>query len=134
MRYNRLVGRDWPDATNDRGNRVKRTNTTTNAGKFTVTYEGRVPKTLRDWIEKHAADKVYDVDHGGGFCTDSGMAYDVGIRNGWRVTYPDRMHTVIEPTVRDVIASLRTLEPCDCEQCRIGLAIDARKTNSGGDR
>ena len=34
-------------------------------------YEGRVPKSLRQWIEKHAADKVYEVSHGGGFCTDS---------------------------------------------------------------
>ena len=85
-----------------------------------VRFEGRVPATLRNWIAKHAADKVYKVHHGGGFTTDSGIAYDVGINNGWCVTYPDRNHTVIEPTVRDVIDCLKTLERCDCDQCQAG--------------
>jgi len=85
-------------------------------------YEGNVPKTLRDWIEKHAAEQVYEVSAGGGFAFENrgGFGYDVGIRPGWRVNYNgDPMHTVIEPTVKDVIAALKTLERCeDDAECR----------------
>jgi uncharacterized protein (DUF4415 family) len=86
-----------------------------------------VPKTLKTWIEKHAADAVYDVDFGGGFSTESGNAYDVGIRNGWRVNVSgDWMHTIIEPTIKDVIDILKTLERCSCKDCIQGLAVEAR--------
>lgn len=87
-----------------------------------IRYEGRVPKTLRNWIEKHAADKVYEVSASGGFSFENrnGFGYDVGIKPGWCVDYHgDRMHTCIEPTVRDVIDVLSTLERCeDDAECR----------------
>jgi len=94
--------------------------TATPATRKPTTYTGNVPKTLRDWIAKHCADKVYDVDYGGGYATDSGNAYDVGIVPGWCLGAAyDRSHTLIEPTVRDVIARLKTLQPChDDDECR----------------
>lgn len=87
-------------------------------------YEGRIPKTLRDYIEKHCADKVVEVEHGGGYTTESGTAYDVLLVPGWSVgpAY-DWSHTIIEPTVRDVIAQLRTLQPChDDDECKAAWA------------
>jgi hypothetical protein len=89
-----------------------------------VTYSAGVQKTLRAWIEKHARGKVYDVDYDGGFSTDSGNAYDVGIVAGYKVNVAgDWLHTVIEPTVRDTIAVLRTLTEChDCDECRAAWA------------
>ena len=81
-------------------------------------YEGPVPKTLRRWIEKHAADKVYEVSAGGGFCFENrgGFGYDIGIRPGWCVDKDgDLMHTCIEATVADVIDVLKTLEKCEAD-------------------
>jgi hypothetical protein len=89
-----------------------------------VTYSGGVPKTLRRFIDTHCAGTVYDVDFGGGFTTESGNAYDVGIVAGWKVDVAgDWMHTIMEPTVRDVIAILKTLTEChDCDECRAAWA------------
>lgn len=77
--------------------------------------EGRIPKTLRRWLDRNS-EKVAAVSHGGGYCTDSGDAYDVLMEPGWRVQ--DGMHTIIEATVSDTLAKLRTAEPCDCADCR----------------
>lgn len=86
-----------------------------------IRYEGRVPKTLRNWIEKHAADKVVEVSHGGGFCFErGGSGYDVLLVSGYRVKdCGDWTHTVIQATVKDVIDVLKTLERCDDDdECR----------------
>ena len=87
-----------------------------------VKYEGNVPKTLRRWIEKNAADKVYEVSASGGFSFENrdGFGYDVGIVAGWAVDYHgDPMHTCIEATVRDVIDVLKTLYRCENDdECR----------------
>ena len=93
----------------------------------TVRYEGRVPATLRRWIETHAAAQVYEVSAGGGFCFDTrdGFGYDVGIRPGWCLDdCGDVMHTCIEPTVKDVIAKLKTLRRCeDDDECRAAWGV-----------
>lgn len=83
-----------------------------------VKYEGSVPKSLRDWCDRNA-DKVYEVHAGSGYCTDSGFAYDVALRNGWR-DGGDVVHSIIEPNVRETLAKLRGIVACDCKGCRAG--------------
>ena len=91
----------------------------------TVRYEGRVPTTLRRWIDKHAASQVYEVSASGGFTFGSG--YDVGIRPGWCIDdCGDAGHTCIESTVKDVISRLKTLRRCeDDEECRAAWGLPA---------
>ena len=95
----------------------------------TVRYEGQVPTTLRRWIDKHAAEQVYEVSASYGFTFDTrnGFGYDVGIRPGWCIHYyGDWGHTCIEPTVKDVIAVLKTLRRCeDDEECRAAWGLPA---------
>lgn len=95
----------------------------------TVRYEGQVPTTLRRWIDKHAAHQVYEVSASDGFAFDTrnGFGYDVGIRPGWCIHYyGDWGHTCIEPTVKDVIAVLKTLRRCeDDQECRAAWGLPA---------
>lgn len=87
----------------------------------TVKYEGRVPKTLRAFCDRHS-DAIAEVDYSGGFSFENrdGMGYDVLLRPGYCVTfYGDTMHTIVEPTVANVIAVLRTIEAChEDAECR----------------
>ena len=83
-----------------------------------VRYEGPVPQSLRKWCDQHA-DKVYEVHAGGGYCTDSGFAYDVALRNGWR-DGGDFVHSIIEGNVRDTLDKLRSVVPCECKTCKAG--------------
>lgn len=82
-----------------------------------VRYEGPVPKTLRAWCDRNA-EKVAEVSAGTGYCTDDddGFAYDVMLRDGWRVR-DDLLHGVIEPTVQKTLEILREVVPCDCDGC-----------------
>ena len=95
----------------------------------TVKYARRVPVTLRRWIETHAADKVSEVMAEGGFDFGDrgGFGYDVSIRSGWCVGYDNEAsHYCIEPTVKDVIALLKTLRHCvDCDddECRAAWGL-----------
>ena len=83
---------------------------------MTVRYEGPVPQSLRKWCDQHA-DKVYEVHAGGGYCTDSGFAYDIALRNGWR-DGGDYVHSIIEPNVKEALSKLRGVVPCDCRACK----------------
>lgn len=74
------------------------------------------PKTLRAYCEAHV-DQISEVDFGSGYATDTGFAYDILLAPGWRA-YGDFVHTVIEPTVARTLTCLRSIEPCDCEDCR----------------
>lgn len=81
-----------------------------------VKFIGRIPQTLRTWCIRNA-DKVEEVEYSGGYsCSDSGMAYDVWLRRGWRWRH-DTVHSIIEPTIADVLRKLRDLVPCDCVEC-----------------
>lgn len=91
--------------------------------KLVVKYCKPAPATLRRWIDAHP-EKVAEFDCGGGYGTDSGFAYDILLRAGWRMC-DDHVHTLIEPTVAAMLAQLRTLSPCDCDECRQMIA-DAR--------
>lgn len=81
-----------------------------------IKYESaNIPKTMRALLERHA-DKVKAVDFGGGFCTDSGNAYDVVLRPGW-VVKDDGTHGIIEPTISDVRDKLSMVIRCACKGC-----------------
>jgi hypothetical protein len=85
---------------------------------FTVKYEGNIPKNLRAWCDKHP-ERVTEVSQGGGYNTDSGMAYDVLLRRHWGRSDGDG-HTIIESTAKDTLAELRAAKPCTCEDCVTG--------------
>ncbi|MFH0134804.1 hypothetical protein ACGLHS_31635 [Variovorax sp. VaC1] len=88
-----------------------------NAAPLTVRYSGDVPATLRRWCDAHAH-QVVEVDAGYGYATDrdGGFAYDVLLRPGWSMS-DDACHTLIEPTVKAMLAQLRIVAPCDCDSC-----------------
>ena len=60
-----------------------------------VRHVGRIPTSLRGWCDRHAH-QVAEVDSGDGYAT------------------------VIEPTVKQIIAKLRDVTPCECSECRRG--------------
>jgi hypothetical protein len=84
--------------------------------EFVVKYCKPAPASLRAWIEKNP-EKVYEFDSGDGYCTESGFAYDILLRAGWRMG-DDFCHTLIEATAKAMLAQLRSVEPCDCDECR----------------
>jgi hypothetical protein len=90
--------------------------------KYDVKYCKPAPATLRRWLDANA-DKVQEFDCGGGYCTDrdDGFAYDILLRAGWRMG-DDYVHTLIEPTVTAMLAQLRAVAPCDCDECREMIA------------
>jgi hypothetical protein len=85
-----------------------------------VKYEGSVPKTLRAFCDRNAG-KVKDVLAGGGYNTDSGFGYDVSLRAGWRKG-DERVHTIVEQIIADMLSRLRCVVPCDCDDCARKLA------------
>lgn len=88
-----------------------------------VKYSGeKPPAILRRWCDTHA-DRVYELHCGGGYSTDrpDGFANDVLLRPGWSMS-DDACHTLIEPTVADMLRQLRTIARCDCKDCREALA------------
>lgn len=91
----------------------------------TVKYCKPAPATLRRWLDAHS-EKVREFDCGGGYSTDSdsGFAYDILLREGWR-RGDDYVHTLIEPTVKTMLAQLRAVVPCDCDECKQIIAEQA---------
>jgi hypothetical protein len=85
--------------------------------EFKVKYCKKPPVTLKRWIEANP-DKVYEFDCGGGYGTESGFAYDILLRAGWRMG-DDHVHTLIEETVKEMLAQLRAVVPCDCDECKV---------------
>ena len=87
-----------------------------------VRYCKPAPATLRRWIDAHP-EKVAEFDCGEGYCSgrNDGFAYDVLLRPGWRMG-DDFVHTLIEPTVAAMLAQLRNVVACDCDECQALLA------------
>jgi hypothetical protein len=83
-----------------------------------VRYTGPIPARLRAFCDRHAH-QIAEVHAGDGYCTESGFAYDVLLKTGWCDYCNPTCHTIIEPTLADVLAVLRGVEPCECdEECR----------------
>jgi hypothetical protein len=76
--------------------------------------EGRIPKTLRAWLDANA-EKVDAISSGAGYATNSGFAYDILLRQGYSTD--EGMHTIIEPSIRAALLQLRSVGPCECRQC-----------------
>lgn len=87
-----------------------------NDQKFVVRYCNDAPATLRRWIDAHPH-IVQEFDCGDGYATDSGFAYDILLRPGYRMG-DDFVHTLIEPTVALMLRQLRGVATCDCDECR----------------
>lgn len=83
-----------------------------------VRFEGHIPKTLREWVLKHAVHKVYEVCA----CPGESYMYDAALRAGWSKC-DDAVHTLVGDTARDLIAEIRDASPCDCEQCTTDLSL-----------
>ncbi|CAH2810716.1 MAG: hypothetical protein CBARDCOR_6844 [uncultured Caballeronia sp.] len=83
-----------------------------------VRYCKQAPATLRRWIDAHPH-IVAEFDVGEGYCSGrvDGFAYDILLRPGWRM-HDDFVHTLIEPTVDQMLSQLRSVVQCDCDQCR----------------
>ncbi|NUX58701.1 hypothetical protein [Paraburkholderia youngii] len=90
--------------------------------QYVVKYCKPAPKTLKRWIDAHP-ERVREFDCGGGYCTgsDNDFAYDILLREGWAMS-DDCVHTLIEPTVKAMLAQLRGVRPCDCDECKRELA------------
>jgi hypothetical protein len=86
--------------------------------EFKVRYCKPAPITLKRWLDANA-DKVEEFDKGHGYCGDRGhdFAYDILLRAGWRMC-DDYVHTLIEQTVADMLSQLRSIVPCDCDECQ----------------
>jgi hypothetical protein len=76
------------------------------------------PKTLKAWIDKHP-DRVaeFDCGYGYSFGGDNDFGYDILLAPGWRMD-DDYVHTLIEPTVADMLKRLRSIVRCDCAECK----------------
>lgn len=83
-----------------------------------VKYCNPAPATLRRWIDAHPH-VVAEFDSGGGY--SSGFAYDILLRPGWRMG-DDFVHTLIESTVAAMLAQLRRVQKCDCDECQEMIA------------
>jgi hypothetical protein len=90
--------------------------------KHAVKYCKPAPKTLRAWIDANP-EKVAEFDCGGGYCFGDGrgFGYDILLAPGWRMC-DDTVHTLIEPTVKQMLAQLRSVVPCDCDECKEMIA------------
>jgi len=82
----------------------------------TIKYEGRIPNSLRTYCDRHRH-QIAEVSYGSGYCTNSGMAYDVLLRSGWNDYYNPTCHTIIEDTLKDVLGVLKDVAPCECKEC-----------------
>jgi hypothetical protein len=79
-------------------------------------------KTLQRLIANYP-DKIEEVsDEGGG---DWGDGYWLYLKPGWKRDEFDQVHNVHEWNMRDLIASMRRIARCNCEECRrrLGLAL-----------
>lgn len=95
--------------------------------ELTVRYPGaRVSARLWRWCDAHA-DKVQELDIGPGysFGDRDRKGYNVLLRPGWSMA-GDCCHTLIEPTVAAMLAQLRAVQRCDCEECRAALSLGRR--------
>lgn len=82
---------------------------------------GKFPKALLDWMNKHA-DRVYEADKDFGYICDNarGYAYDILLNRGWCFEGDYGQHTAIEPTAAEMLRMLRATRPCKCRDCETG--------------
>jgi len=78
-----------------------------------VTYDRGVPLTVRRYCDKHQ-DQISSVDFGG---YNESWRYMAWLCKGWNQG-DDHVHSVIGDTAADLIARLREIAECDCEDCR----------------
>lgn len=84
-----------------------------------VEYDRRVPKTVRNYCDKHA-DQIADVWFGG---RDEDWRYMAWLRAGWN-DGNDVVHSVIGDTAADLIERLREVDKCDCsDECRAASGL-----------
>jgi hypothetical protein len=77
--------------------------------------QASIPKGLIKALAKYGH-AISTVDHGGGYCTESGTAYEVCLKDGW--CFDPAEHIAIEQTASDMSRRLRDIGPCKCQQCR----------------
>lgn len=82
-----------------------------------TTYDGNVAATVRAFCDRHA-DKVSSVTRGNRRDDWAYMAY---LCAGWN-DGNDVVHSVIADDAKDLIARLRCVAPCNCDECRARLA------------
>lgn len=76
-----------------------------------------MPKTVRQWLEKHP-DLFVDATYEDGY--NDGRAYDILLSRG-HCAYGDAgCHTIIEYTTRRTLDVLREVEVCGCRDCVTG--------------
>lgn len=83
-----------------------------------IRYEGLVPKSLRQFADKHAH-MIYEIAAGDGWNTRTGFGYDIAYRNGFG-SGSDVVHSDLAETVKEAIGYIRAAGPCDCEACQKG--------------
>ena len=79
----------------------------------------KLPLILKRWVDRNP-EKVREVDHGDGYNTPSGQAYDVLLERGWCAYGDAGLHTIIEATATETLAQLREVAACRCENCKTG--------------
>jgi hypothetical protein len=77
--------------------------------------QANIPKGLRKALAKYEH-AISTVDYGGGYCTESGTAYEVCLKDGW--CFDPAEHIAIEQTARDMGRRLSDIGPCQCQQCQ----------------
>jgi len=79
----------------------------------TVEFIGNIPKSLRQYAEKHA-DRIQEVTWSDGYCSDWGGSYEAALRPGWRKC-DDYVHTLISTTAAGLIEpSFRKVHEAYC--------------------
>ena len=76
-----------------------------------------VPKTVRNWLEKHHdlfVDAIYETGY------IDGAAYDILLSRGHCAYNDAGCHTIIEYTAQNTLDALREVGLCECSDCITG--------------
>lgn len=74
-------------------------------------------KTLKAYAQKNAH-KIREIDFSDNYL--DGSAYDILLERGWCVEREPGCHTLIEYRVKDALEVLRSVIPCNCDDCATG--------------
>lgn len=77
-----------------------------------VKYEWRVAQSIRRWCANHS-NVVVEVCR---YDNRDPALYDALLRGGWRKS-DDFVHTLFGDSASDLIAQLKDVAPCDCDEC-----------------
>jgi hypothetical protein len=81
-----------------------------------IKYEGNIPKGLRTVCERRQ-DAIQEVTYHYGWATDTGMCYEVVLRDGWR-SFDEIVHSLLDTTTKGMISQIKAIEPCECSDCK----------------